>query len=386
MQTSSHICSHECVNLIGSYKCVCPELFHLHDDKRTCIRDFCEDLNNPELNKTKCTHTCSEGREGFQCSCPEDMELLNDYKTCKKMSGHGTQATHNESHETHHESHETHHQSHETHHESHENEISSHVTHDNGHKEEETHETHHKESESSETFEETHHKEHESEEENYEENSNTPIRDSCSEKEIEDCSPGQCVFNADESWSSCACPAGFIEKSNKCIDWDDCEHGTHNCSASCHNTVGSFECSCPPGLILHSDGRNCEDTNECEFGDDGICGELECVNTHGSYKCVCRDGKEMDEHGDCVEKSLCYIDNGGCSHECHSHYETVVCECPEDMRLESDEISCVYSDQCKFDNGGCSDFCNSTADTLCSCPHGFNLDEDFRSCIGKITS
>lgn len=48
----------------GSFICSCPENFHIHDDKRTCVRDYCVDLDNSQLNKTRCSHECSDEHEG----------------------------------------------------------------------------------------------------------------------------------------------------------------------------------------------------------------------------------------------------------------------------------------------------------------------------------
>lgn len=46
--------------------CSCPENFHIHDDdKRTCVRDYCVDLANVELNKSKCSHDCVDEHEGL---------------------------------------------------------------------------------------------------------------------------------------------------------------------------------------------------------------------------------------------------------------------------------------------------------------------------------
>lgn len=132
----------------------------------------------------------------------------------------------------------------------------------------------------------------------------------CSTDDHENCSPGSCIVNRMEK--ECSCPSGFAQKSRKCVDFDECEHGTHQCSHSCHNTEGSFRCSCPNGLKLSDDAKTCDDFDECSY-DDEVCGTLECHNTYGSYKCICRDGNEIDEHGNCRRPNLCERNNGGCS-------------------------------------------------------------------------
>lgn len=131
----------------------------------------------------------------------------------------------------------------------------------------------------------------------------------CSSDDHENCSPGICVVVG--TGKECSCPSGFERKSKQCVDVDECEHGLHQCSHSCHNTVGSFKCSCPHGLRLSEDEKMCDDFDECT-SDEDICGSLECRNTYGSYKCICRDGEEIDEHGKCRKPNLCEH-NGGCS-------------------------------------------------------------------------
>ena len=83
-QPQATFCSHTCTNLIGitnffpfqelqnyllkipgSFICSCPENFHIHEDKRTCIRDYCVGLENEEFNKTKCSHECVDAYEGL---------------------------------------------------------------------------------------------------------------------------------------------------------------------------------------------------------------------------------------------------------------------------------------------------------------------------------
>lgn len=132
----------------------------------------------------------------------------------------------------------------------------------------------------------------------------------CSSDDHEHCSPGNCLVVGSEK--ECTCPTGFALKSRKCVDIDECEHGSHQCSHSCHNSEGSYKCSCPRGLKLSDDEKTCDDLDECSE-DEEICGNLECRNTYGSYKCICPSGKELDEHGRCQTPNLCIHNNGGCS-------------------------------------------------------------------------
>ncbi|CRK94788.1 CLUMA_CG008282, isoform A [Clunio marinus] len=298
-------CSHTCTNLIGSFICSCPENFHIHDDKRTCVRDYCADLSNSELNKTKCSHECIDRQEGYSCECPNGFTLQNDLKTCKED-----------------------------------------FVEEIGEVEKET------ESDSEEEFE--------------------SIVE-CSSTHHEHCSPGNCVVVGDEL--ACSCPSGYATKSKSCVDIDECEYGSHQCSHSCHNTEGSYRCSCPNGLTLSDDEKTCDDLDECSHDDD-ICGSLECRNTYGSYKCICQEGEEIDEHGECRAVNLCYRNNGECSHSCRSHHDQIICECPEDMELDDDKKTCIDFDPCRYENGGCSHYCEKNRGPICFCPPGFVLDDE----------
>lgn len=54
----------------------------------------------------------------------------------------------------------------------------------------------------------------------------------------------------------------------------------------CENTHGSYQCACPPGYKLGSDGRSCQDIDECET--ENVCrGRNEiCTNIKGSHRCT----------------------------------------------------------------------------------------------------
>ncbi|XP_058521095.1 epidermal growth factor-like protein 8 isoform X3 [Ochotona princeps] len=54
----------------------------------------------------------------------------------------------------------------------------------------------------------------------------------------------------------CECAPGWGGKHCH-VDVDECRAGVSLCSHRCHNTEGSFTCSCPRGLLLGPDGRTC---------------------------------------------------------------------------------------------------------------------------------
>ncbi|ETN59950.1 hypothetical protein AND_008443 [Anopheles darlingi] len=287
----STICSHECHNTIGSYECHCPETYHLNNDRRTCVRDFCQDLyENP--NKTRCSHECVDEVEGFRCHCPDGLLLDEvDQKTCRSAYN-------------------------------------------------------------------------------------------CDESQRRRCEPGSCRNTADGDYR-CECPDGYVQNDHSCHDRDECQLGRHDCSHECHNTAGSYRCSCPVGLTLSSDGKTCDDVDEClrETNElEGVCGELECRNTYGSYKCVCPEGRELDEYGICRQMDLCRKDNGGCSHICTFYNRETYCDCPDDMELAEDGKTCEVSDVCGYNNGGCSHTCDPASVQMCLCPTGMQLGANGRTC------
>ncbi|KAM9743449.1 hemicentin-1 [Menidia menidia] len=82
-----------------------------------------------------------------------------------------------------------------------------------------------------------------------------------------------------------SCPAGYTNRDGTCVDVDECVV-RKPCQHDCRNTIGSFQCFCPPGYQLLPNGRNCRDIDECV--EQGIqCGHNQmCFNTRGGYQCL----------------------------------------------------------------------------------------------------
>ncbi|XP_052223355.1 hemicentin-1-like [Dreissena polymorpha] len=95
------------------------------------------------------------------------------------------------------------------------------------------------------------------------------------------------------------CTEGFVlhTGSKECLDIDECTEDPGVCQHNCTNTVGGYNCTCPPGYRISKDKRTCEDVNECiEF--EINCGrEKMCFNTLGEFTCIdvpCPRGYQRD--------------------------------------------------------------------------------------------
>uniref|UniRef100_H2MDX8 Hemicentin 2 n=1 Tax=Oryzias latipes TaxID=8090 RepID=H2MDX8_ORYLA len=80
-----------------------------------------------------------------------------------------------------------------------------------------------------------------------------------------------------------SCPVGYTNKDGTCVV-DECLL-RKPCQHECRNTVGSFQCLCPPGYQLLPNGKSCK-IDECS--EQGIqCGHNQmCFNTRGGYQCL----------------------------------------------------------------------------------------------------
>ena len=190
-----------------------------------------------------------------------------------------------------------------------------------------------------------------------------------------------------------------------CKDVDECSHEPSPCGnrtlptnaimrwqpAACKNRIGSAQCICPEGHLLHNGGRLtasravtlsppssqaftnafCQDINECAADSrfEYPCPQHStCVNTLGGYKCVCKPGFEatrnvtglqlcqnIDEcarHVPCGVRAKCH-DKLGFSAAFPRGYQCT-CERPSWFEFNNKTGTCDDIDECSSGTAGCA--------------------------------
>uniref|UniRef100_A0A8D2P233 Signal peptide, CUB domain and EGF like domain containing 3 n=1 Tax=Zosterops lateralis melanops TaxID=1220523 RepID=A0A8D2P233_ZOSLA len=245
----------------------------------------------------------------------------------------------------------------------------------------------------------------------------------------------------------CICKSGYTGDGKHCKDVDECEREDNaGCVHECVNIPGNYRCTCYDGFRLAHDGHNCLDLDECSEGNGGC--QQTCVNMMGSYECFCREGFFLSDnqhtciqrpeegmncmnknHGcahicretpkggiacecrpgfeltknqrDCKRKEhsraghssltpaflspshaeTCAVNNGGCDSKCHDAATGVHCSCPMGFMLQPDRKTCKDIDECRLNNGGCDHICRNTVGSFeCSCKKGYKLLINERNC------
>uniref|UniRef100_A0A672NVS3 Signal peptide, CUB and EGF-like domain-containing protein 1 n=1 Tax=Sinocyclocheilus grahami TaxID=75366 RepID=A0A672NVS3_SINGR len=211
----------------------------------------------------------------------------------------------------------------------------------------------------------------------------------------------------------CTCYDGFMlaDDGHNCLDVDECLDNNGGCQQICVNTMGSYECQCKDGFFLSDNQHTCihrsDDGMNCMNKDHG-CAHICRETPKGGVACECRPGFEIAENQrDC--KLTCNYGNGGCQHTCDDTDVGPVCGCHQKYALHSDSKTCIEKDEaaiessefnttsvadvdkrvkrrllmetCAVNNGGCDRTCKDTATGVrCSCPVGFTLQPDGKTC------
>ncbi|XP_030056873.1 signal peptide, CUB and EGF-like domain-containing protein 2 [Microcaecilia unicolor] len=226
---------------------------------------------------------------------------------------------------------------------------------------------------------------------------------------------GGCVhecFNIPGNYR-CTCYDGFMlaHDGHNCLDVNECLFNNGGCQHICIDTMGSYECRCKVGFFLGDNQHTCihrlEEGLSCMNKDHG-CGHICREAPKGSVACDCRPGFELAKNQrDCI--LTCNHGNGGCQHTCEDAEEGPICDCHQKYTLLSDRKTCLEKDEgatensennstsvsdvdkrvkrrllmetCAVNNGGCDRTCKDTSTGVrCSCPVGFTLQFDGKTC------
>ncbi|XP_030637549.1 signal peptide, CUB and EGF-like domain-containing protein 3 [Chanos chanos] len=231
--------------------------------------------------------------------------------------------------------------------------------------------------------------------------------------DVDECSEGnggcqQVCVNMMGSYE-CRCTEGFLLSDNQhtCIqrpkvrfdgakDGPTCMVKNHGCAHICReNPKGGISCECRPGFQLTRNNRDCKLT--CNYGNGG-CQHI-CEETDFGPRCACHMKFALNSDGKtCVgERSVqkqpppqllpnetCAVNNGGCDSTCHDSVMGVRCSCPVGFTLQPDRKTCKDIDECRLNNGGCDHVCRNTMGSFeCSCRKGYKLLTNERTCQDK---
>ncbi|XP_029425026.1 signal peptide, CUB and EGF-like domain-containing protein 1 isoform X3 [Nannospalax galili] len=233
--------------------------------------------------------------------------------------------------------------------------------------------------------------------------------DECSEG-TDDCHIDAICQNTPKSYK-CLCKPGYKGEGRQCEDVDECQDNNGGCQQICVNAMGSYECQCHNGFFLSDNQHTCihrsDEGMNCMNKDHG-CAHICRETPKGGVACDCRPGFDLAQNQkDCT--LTCNYGNGGCQHSCEDTDTGPMCGCHQKYALHADGRTCIEKDEaaiersqfnatsvadvdkrvkrrllmetCAVNNGGCDRTCKDTATGVrCSCPVGFTLQSDGKTC------
>ncbi|XP_050995194.1 matrilin-3a isoform X2 [Labeo rohita] len=165
-------------------------------------------------------------------------------------------------------------------------------------------------------------------------------------------------------------------------DMDACEMG-HSCQHICVSSGNSYHCKCRSGFVLNDDMRTCSIRGAGAYG-------------HGDsvHKGDRKKKNEGNQNGEgSASVNACALGHD-CQHTCVSSGSSYYCTCPPGFVLMQDKKSCFKASDADGDGSASLDYCalghecehvcvNDDASYHCECHQGFVLQEDKKSCSKK---
>ncbi|XP_034438633.1 hemicentin-1 isoform X1 [Hippoglossus hippoglossus] len=226
----THQCRYNqiCENTRGSYHCTCPRGYRSQGVGRACV-----DINECERLPQPCAHQCVNTLGSFKCTCPPGRHLLGDGKSCAGLER-----------------------------------LPSYESYSYGYRTSQS-------SPERSTYQQLYHNLASQSYHSYAAASRGRYR-SRSRRETRTHSAQLGVL---------ACQQGFESRGGRCLDINECEV-RDACQHECVNTPGSHRCLCPTGYRLMTNGKTCQDIDEC-LEQNIQCGANQmCFNMRGSYQCI----------------------------------------------------------------------------------------------------
>ncbi|KAM7538217.1 hypothetical protein Aperf_G00000076045 [Anoplocephala perfoliata] len=187
--------------------------------------------------------------------------------------------------------------------------------------------------------------------------------------------PGGCL-NGGVCVNGCQCPPGF--RGSRCEEAIDVCKEEQPCEQICYSkSEGGYICGCNEGYELNPDGKTCSIAANCN---PPCAGNAQCFRG----RCICPVGlrgisceEDVDE---CAMPAVVH----GCVHGCKNTYGSYECTCPLGYSLLEDKRTCVISQS----PDGCSRPCRNggicQGNDICLCPRGLegvDCSQDIDECI-----